>query len=123
MEDASIATPVDAQAVMAKLSGNGNDLYGEIKCVLEHRISSISSEQNRIRSEIESMNQKLLGGETSLGRIMDADMAKAATELATSSIKSEMAVQVMGNSSKMKDILIPLTTNHFRGAPMQARLF
>ena len=32
------------------------------------------------------------------------------------------AVQVMSGSNKLKDFLIPLTTNHFRGAPLSSSL-
>jgi hypothetical protein len=49
-------------------------------------------------------------------------MAKEATELARNNLKSELATQVMANSSRLKDVLIPLTTDHFRGAALSASL-
>jgi hypothetical protein len=62
------------------------------------------------------------GGEVAMSRIRDADMAKEATALARENIKSELATQVMANSSRLKDVLIPLTTSHFRGSATSSGL-
>ena len=56
------------------------------------------------------------------GRITDADYASEATKLAKQSLKMGLASQVMSNTSRLKDVLIPLTTEHFRSKVLSSTL-
>ena len=94
-----------------------------MKCIVENRIGTLGSEYKRVDSEIRALENQITHGEMALGRIQDADMAREATELARNNLKSELATQVMANSSRLKDVLIPLTTDHFRGAALSASLW
>jgi hypothetical protein len=49
-------------------------------------------------------------------------MAREATALAKNSIKMGLAEQVMSKSARLKDILIPLTTEHHRSAVLSSTL-
>jgi flagellin-like hook-associated protein FlgL len=60
--------------------------------------------------------------EVAAGKITDADYANEATKLAKKSIKMGLATQVMSNSAKLKDVLIPLTTEHFRSNVLSSTL-
>ena len=101
----------------------GNSGYfGEMKCIVENRIGSLGAEYKRVDSEIRALENQITNGELALGRIQDADMAREATELARNNLKSDMATQVMSNSGRLKDVLIQLTTEHFRGAALSASL-
>jgi flagellin-like hook-associated protein FlgL len=66
--------------------------------------------------KIDELRTEITNGEQASSRISDADMAKEATSLAKSSLKMNLAEQVMSKSARLKDILIPLTTDHHRGS-------
>jgi len=57
-----------------------------------------------------------------MSRITDSDFAHEATQLAAASLKSQMASKVIANSSRLKDVLIPLTTEHFRSKVLSSTL-
>ncbi|MBV32840.1 MAG: hypothetical protein CMK36_05310 [Porticoccaceae bacterium] len=116
-----LSTPATAQEVVDKMRGNG-DFFGEMKCIVENRIGILGSEYKRVEEEIRSIEEQIMSGEVAMSRIRDADMAKEATALARENIKSELATQVMSNSSRLKDVLIPLTTSHFRGSATSSSL-
>ena len=78
-----------------------------MKCLLENRLGILGSEYQRVDQEIEELEDQLVAGEAAYGRIADADIAAEATEFAKQSIKSDLAAQVMVNSSRLKDVLIP----------------
>ena len=48
--------------------------------------------------------------------------AKEAINFTKSKLKSEMSAQIMSKTSRMKDLLIPLTTNHFRSHILSSRI-
>jgi hypothetical protein len=122
-EDSDFSSAVNARDAVDKMRGNEEKNYfGEMKCIVENRIGSLGAEYKRVDSEIRALENQITHGEMALGRITDADMAKEATELARNNLKSELATQVMANSSRLKDVLIPLTTDHFRGAALSASL-
>ena len=77
---------------------------------------------SRIDKMLEDLDRKALTDELTISRIEDADIAREATNLATSSIKSQMSAQVMAKSTRLKDILIPLTTEHFRSSVLSSKL-
>ena len=120
-EDNTLLTPLSAKEAVDKMRGN-NGYFGEMKCIVENRIGSLGAEYKRVDSEIRALENQITNGELALGRIQDSDMAREATELARNSLKSDMATQVMSNSARLKDVLIQLTTEHFRGAALSASL-
>ena len=96
--------------------------YGEEKCVVNERLASVGAEMSRIDKALESLERKAITDELTIGRIEDADIAQEATNLASASIKTQMSAQVMSKSTRLKDILIPLTTDHFRSSVLSAKL-
>ena len=120
-EDTSLTTPVSAQDVVDKMRGN-NNYFGEMKCIVENRIGILGSEYKRVDYEISALEQQVMEGKLALSRIKDADMARETTELARNSLRSELATQILSNTARLKDILIPLTTDHFRGEAMSLGL-
>lgn len=120
-EKNTLLTPASAQEAADRMRGNANH-FGEMKCIVENRIGILGSEYKRVDSEIRALEDQIMSGEVALSRIRDADMAKEATSLASNSLRSEMASQVMNNSSRLKNVLISLTTQHHRGSIMSAGL-
>jgi flagellin-like hook-associated protein FlgL len=124
----SIATLSNAVDTLNHLRGNpyskgSTDKYfGEEKCVVNERLSAVAAEVNRIDLKIDELRTEITNGEQTSSRISDADMAKEATSLAKSSLKMNLAEQVMSKSARLKDILIPLTTNHHRGSMLSSML-
>ena len=96
--------------------------YGEEKCVVSERLASVGAEMSRIDKMLEDLDRKAITDELTISRIEDADIAREATDLATSSIKTQMSAQVMAKSTRLKNILIPLTTEHFRSSVLSAKL-
>jgi flagellin-like hook-associated protein FlgL len=96
--------------------GSKDTYFGEEKCVVSERLSAVAAEVNRIDLKIDELRTEITNGEQASSRISDADMAKEATSLAKSSLKMNLAEQVMSKSARLKDILIPLTTDHHRGS-------
>ena len=57
------------------------------------------------------------------GRITDADYASEATKLAKQSLKMGLGfASHVHNTSRLKDVLIPLTTEHFRSKVLSSTL-
>ena len=83
---------------------------------------SLGAEYRRIDYEVEELEKQIVADENALGRITDADMAKEATNYAKESLKMKLASEIMSNVSRLKDVLIPLTTEHFRSEVMSATL-
>ena len=120
-DETDFASAANAKNAADKMRGNSG-YFGEMKCIVENRIGSLGAEYKRVDSEIRALENQITNGELALGRIQDADMAREATELARNNLKSDMATQVMSNSGRLKDVLIQLTTEHFRGAALSASL-
>ena len=124
----SVDTVANASDTLDHLRGNkyANDpttsYYGEGKCIIGERLAAVGAEINRIDLEIEELQNQVIHGEQASGRISDADMAREATQLAKSTLNMNLAEQVMSKSARLKDILIPLTTNHHRGAVLSSTL-
>ena len=85
-------------------------------------MAQVAASQKRYEYEIEHMQRINVSYESADGRISDTDFASEATALAKNSIKKGLATQVMSTSSNIKDILIPLTTNHYRSHILSASL-
>ena len=96
--------------------------YGEEKCVVNERLASVGAEMSRIDKALVSLEGKAITDELTISRIEDADIAQEATNLATASIKTQMSAQVMSKSTRLKDVLIALTTEHFRSSVLSSKL-
>ena len=97
------------------LRGNG-DYTGETKWILDDHLSNIGIELKQIEDEIHKIEEKEVYTESVIGKILDADIATDATQLAKSKIRSNVAASCISKSIRINDALIPLTTNHHRGA-------
>lgn len=89
---------------------------------LNNSMAQVAASQRRYESEIQHMEDVETVNEAAVGKITDADYANEATELAKKSIKMGMAAQVMASASNLKDVLIPLTTEHFRSNVLSSTL-
>ena len=89
---------------------------------VENRLGILGAEYRRIDYEVEELEKQIVADENALGRITDSDMAKEATNFAKESLKMKLASEVMSNVSRLKDVLIPLTTEHFRSEVLSATL-
>jgi flagellin-like hook-associated protein FlgL len=89
---------------------------------LTNSMAQVASSMRRCESEINHMENTDVFNETALGRISDTDYAKESSQLAKESIRMGLATQVMSNTTRLNDVLIPLTTNHFRSSVLSATL-
>ena len=89
---------------------------------LSSAMGQVAATMNRHKGELENMNNQYVANDYAMSRVVDTDIAREATNLATSSIKSQMSAQVMAKSTRLKDILIPLTTEHFRSSVLSSKL-
>ncbi len=125
-----LLTAADAQELVDVMRGHGVHMmngmpmtrFGEMKCLLENRLGILGAEYRRIDYEVDELERQIVGDEDALGRITDADMAKEATNFAKESLKMKLASEVMSDVSRLKDVLIPLTTEHFRSEVLSATL-
>jgi hypothetical protein len=104
-------TLTKASDTLDYLRGN-NEYYGETKWVIEDHLFSIAIEQKRIEDEIERIE---IHTESTLSKILDADIAYEATQIAQSELKANAAASCITKSIQINDSLISLTTNHHRG--------
>ena len=120
----------DSQELVDMMRGEGVHMmngmamkrFGEMKCLLENRLGILGAEYRRIDYEVEELEKQIVADENALGRITDTDMAKEATNFAKESLKMKLASEVMSDVSRLKDVLIPLTTEHFRSEVLSATL-
>jgi flagellin-like hook-associated protein FlgL len=108
-----------------KTSGKAEKVLASLEAEIENLTNSmaqIAASMRRTESEIDQMDNADAYNEAAIGRISDTDYAKESTELAKQSIRMGLATQVMSNTSRLTDVLIPLTTNHFRGAGLSSTL-
>jgi len=89
---------------------------------LNDSVGTISAHQSRCEKQIEQLSSSEISYAAASSRVRDTDFAKQASSLARSTIKSEIANQMISKSLRLKDVLIPLTTNHHRGAMLSATL-
>ena len=109
-----ISTEENANKVLSALDAELTNLTDSM--------ANIAAAQSRYQNEIESLEEKEVTSEVSISRISDTDFAKEAINFTKSKLKSEMSAQIMSKASRMKDLLIPLTTNHFRSHILNSRL-
>ena len=96
------------------LRGNG-DYTGETKWILDDHLSNIGIELKQIEDEIHKIEEKEVHTESVIAKILDADIAANATQLAKSKVRSDIAASCISKSIRINDALIQLTTNHHRG--------
>ncbi|MFP6855326.1 MAG: flagellin, partial [Opitutales bacterium] len=89
---------------------------------LVEMLSQNGAEQSRLNEVHSNLEGKLGTGEQAIGRMTDTDFAKESTALVKSSLKFEMATQIMSKATRLKDLLIPLTQNHFRSFVLSSTL-
>ena len=117
----------DAKDTLDHLRGNpyANDgtisYYGEEKCIVNERLSAVGAEMSRIDKMLEDLDRKAITDDLTISRIEDADIVES-YQFSNSSIKTQMSAQVMSKSTRLKDILIPLTTEHHRGSVLNSKL-
>jgi len=89
---------------------------------LAEMLSQNGAEQSRLNVAHENLENNYIFNEQANSRISDADTAKEATRLAKSSLKMNLATQVMSSASRITDLLTPLTTEHFRSHVLSSTL-
>ena len=89
---------------------------------LAEMLSQNGAEQSRLNAAHENLENHYIFNEQANSRISDADTAKEATRLAKSSLKMNLATQVMSSASRITDLLTPLTTEHFRSHVLSSTL-
>ncbi len=89
---------------------------------LTEMLSQNGAEQSRLNVAHENLENHYIFNEQANSRISDADTAKEATRLAKSSLKMNLATQVMSSASRITDLLTPLTTEHFRSHVLSSTL-
>ena len=89
---------------------------------LAEMLSQNGAEQSRLNVAHENLENHYIFNEQANSRISDADTAKEATRLAKSSLKMNLATQVMSSASRITDLLTPLTTEHFRSHVLSSTL-
>ena len=109
-----ISTEENANKVLSALDAELTNLTDSM--------ANIAAAQSRYQNEIESLEEKEVTSEVSISRISDTDFAKEAISFTKSKLKSEMSAQIMSKTSRMKDLLIPLTTNHFRSHVLSSKI-
>jgi len=114
LDCADISSAEKAQKVLSSLDTEIENLTNSMAIV--------AAAQGRYESEIKHMEGMEPKYESFDSRISDTDMAREATQLAKKSLKMNLAEQVMSKSARLKDVLIPLTTNHFRSSVLSSSL-
>ena len=111
---ADISTKENAASILASIAAELENLTDSM--------ATVAAFQKRTESQIEHLSSSGVTYEAASSRIEDADFAREATALAKSSVKTEMAAQMLSKSARLKDILIPLTTDHFRSHVLNSRI-
>ena len=117
----NLLSVTQSKDIINHIRGN-DDYFGELNCIVNERLGQVGAEYRRIDGEIAHLEEKIATDEFKLGRISDADVAHEAIQFAKSSMKSKLAEQSIMKSTRLKDVLIPLTTNHFRSSVLSATL-
>ena len=89
---------------------------------LNEMLSQNNAEQDRLNRSHSSLQDEYLNSENAISRIEDADYAAVATEFAKKSLNLKFAENAINRSIRITDLLIPLTTDHFRGSALQSSL-
>ena len=79
------------------------------------------AEASRLMKQQEHIENNIVNTEQAWGKIMDTDYARESSAHAKNSMKMQMANNVIGKSIRMNDLLIDLTTKHYRGSMLNAK--
>ena len=102
-------------------NGLGNSITKSLR-VLNDMLAQNSAESARLNSAQESLENHIVNGEQAWGRITDTDYARASTDLVKNQLSMQMANQIISKSMRLNDLLIPLTTEHYRGSVLSSTL-
>jgi flagellin len=105
---------------------NALTVLGEIEAQLDNLLNSrasIAATQNRYSHELSKISLSEMSLEAAHSRIIDADFAQEATNLAKQMLSAQMATDSARKSMKFMDLLIPLTTKHHRSHALEAKLY
>ena len=111
---ADISTKDNAASVLASIAAELENLTDSM--------ATVAAFQKRTESQIEHLNSSEVTYEAASSRIEDTDFAREARALVKSSVKTEMAAHMLSKSARLKDVLIPLTTDHFRSHVLNSRI-
>ena len=109
-----ITTKENAMSVLSSVSAELENLTDSF--------AAVAALQSRAIKQTKHLNASEVTYEAATSRVNDTDFAKEATDLARNYLKEELAVQMMSKSARLKDVLIPLTTNHFRSHFLKSTL-
>lgn len=114
IECSNISNKENAKSVLSSISEELENLTDSF--------AAVAAVQSRTTKQTEHLNSSEVTYEAATSRVNDTDFAKEATDLASNSLKEELAAQMMSKSARLKDVLIPLTTNHFRSHFLKSTL-
>lgn len=90
--------------------------------MFDEMLSQNTAESARLYKEQEHLENNLVNTEQALGKITDTDYARASTDLVKNQLSMQMANQIISKSMRLSDLLIPLTTDHYRGSVLSSTL-
>jgi hypothetical protein len=79
------------------------------------------AETSRLMKAMEHLEDSIIHNEDALSKVQDTDYSQASVEQMRNAVKVQMANNVMGKSMRMNDLLIDLTTKHYRGSMLNAK--
>jgi hypothetical protein len=87
----------------------------------EEMLAQNEAETSRLMKAMEHLENSMIHNEDALSKVQDTDYSQASVEQMRNAVKVQMANNVMGKSMRMNDLLIDLTTKHYRGSMLNAK--
>jgi hypothetical protein len=87
----------------------------------EEMLAQNEAEASRLMKAMEHLEDSMIHNEDALSKVQDTDYSQASVEHMRNAVKVQMANNVMGKSMRMNDLLIDLTTKHYRGSMLNAK--
>jgi flagellin-like hook-associated protein FlgL len=87
----------------------------------EEMLAQNEAETSRLMKAMEHLEDSMIHNEDALSKVQDTDYSQASVEHMRNAVKVQMANNVMGKSMRMNDLLIDLTTKHYRGSMLNAK--
>jgi hypothetical protein len=87
----------------------------------EEMLAQNEAETSRLMKAMEHLEDSMIHNEDALSKVQDTDYSQASVEQMRNAVKVQMANNVMGKSMRMNDLLIDLTTKHYRGSMLNAK--
>ena len=110
----NISTEENANKVLSALDAELTNLTDSM--------SNIATAQSRYQSGIESLKENEVISENSISKISHTDFVQEILNFIKSKLKPEFSAQIISKKSRMKDILISLTTNYSRSLILSLRM-